>query len=183
MRPGVKRILKDILLLGVSVIAAVLLAKSNFFERLFASAEQWRLLGSFIAGLGFASLFTIAPATVALAKIAQANHILPVALVGGFGSLISDYLIFRFVRKNVTADFKYLARRFHLIGYLKFFRASYLRWLGSLLGAIIVASPLPDELGLSLMGISEMRLRVFLPLTYAIDVMGVAIVAYIAKAL
>jgi hypothetical protein len=51
------------------------------------------------------------------------------------------------------------------------------------LGALIIASPLPDELGLVFLGISKLKTRYFLPLSFVLNFFGILIIGLIAKSL
>ena len=44
------------------------------------------------------------------------------------------------------------------------------------IGAIIIASPLPDELGVSLMGMSQMKASRFILLSYILNSIGIFLV-------
>lgn len=50
-------------------------------------------------------------------------------------------------------------------------------WLGPLCGFVIIASPLPDELGLLMMGLSGIRLLWFIPLAFSANAAGIFLIA------
>jgi len=91
-------LVRDLGLIVLSILVAVILAKTGALESLITSTQEMRFMGSFIAGILFVSVFTVAPATIALGEIAQSNSVIAVALIGGLGALIGDLLIFRFVK-------------------------------------------------------------------------------------
>jgi uncharacterized membrane protein YeaQ/YmgE (transglycosylase-associated protein family) len=142
------------------------------------------VFGSFIAGLFFTSVFTVAPATVALGEIAREGEpIFLTVILGGFGAMLGDLLIFRFVKNNLSQDFsaliKYKARkRLSALFKLKLFR-----WFIAFLGALVVASPLPDELGLAMMGLTKVKTIIFIPLSFALNSFGILIICLIARAM
>ena len=49
-------------------------------------------------------------------------------------------------------------------------------WLGPLCGIIIIASPLPDEIGLFMMGLSRIRMIWFIPLAFIVNAGGIFLV-------
>ncbi len=69
-------------------------------------------------------------------------------------------------------------KRIKLLLKLKFFR-----WLTFLAGGLIIASPLPDELGISLLGFSKMKTSWFIPLSFAFNFIGILLIGWVAKAL
>lgn len=174
---------KDIGGFVLSVLLAIFLVRTGILDALLASAQEWRFIGSFIAGMLFVSVFTVAPAGAILYEIAAMNSIWEVALFGGLGGLCGDFFIFRFVRNHIAEDFSHLLKKSKRQHLLSFFRFKLFRWSIPFLGALIVASPFPDEIGLTMMGLSKTKTRVFLPLIFVLDFIGIYVLALIAKSL
>lgn len=178
------QLIRDLAICVLSVGTAILLLQNGALGNLVASAEGLELFGSFVAGLFFTSVFTVAPATVVLGALARSNSIFWVAALGGLGALIGDFIIFRFIRDSVSEDITYLVERTK--GgkkLLAVFRNRKLGWFTSVLGALIVASPLPDEIGLAMMGLSKTKTSLFIPLSFLLNFAGILIVGLVARAL
>lgn len=172
---------RDITLVVFSVIIALFLAQTEGFENFLTATKNFEIVGSFIAGLFFTSAFTTAPAIVALAEIAKANSLWPTVVFGAIGAVIGDLVIFRFVKNSLFDDVRYLlgtprSRRLAKIFHLRLFR-----WLLPLLGALVIASPFPDELGVALLGLSQTRAHVFLPVSFLFNMLGIFIIGTIAR--
>src|SRR3989338_5980948 len=174
---------RDLGLIVLSVFIAVILAKTGGLESLITSTKEVRFIGSFIAGIFFVSVFTAAPATVALGEIAQSNSIITVAIIGGLGALIGDLLIFRFIRDKISQDFSYLVKLSRTERFFSVFKLKLFRWLIPFVGALIVASPFPDEVGLAMLGLSKTKTSVFIPLSFFLNLIGILIIGLIAKTL
>lgn len=182
-----KQFLRDLFFVILSVVFAVVLIKTPMLETILHQNLGSHELGSFISGIFFTSVFTTAPATVALAEIAKSNSILLTALFGALGALLGDLFIFRFVRDNVAQDFEFLFKEIkkerrwlklhHRWGELHAFK-----WLVPLLGAICIASPLPDEIGLTILGLSKMKTWVMALLTFVLNFFGILLIGLVAKA-
>ena len=175
---------QDVALIFLSVLVAILLVRMDIIAGLIHSTRELEWIGSFVAGLFFTSVFTTAPAIAALGEIAQANHILPTAFFGAIGAVIGDLVIFRFVRDRFSEHLLALLKRKggrrrtrHLL------KLPWLRGLLFLLGGLIIASPFPDELGISLLGFSQIRLSRFIPLSFACNFLGICLIGFVAKAL
>src|SRR3990167_7131268 len=56
-------------------------------------------------------------------------------------------------------------------------------WVIPALGAVIIASPLPDELGLIMMGLSHIRTATFIVLSFMMNAAGIFAIATAAQAL
>lgn len=174
-------LIRDLGIIFLSIIIAVVLAKTGILKSLFTSTQEWEILGSLLAGIFFVSVFTVAPAAVVLVEIAQANSVLLVAFFGGIGALIGDLLIFRFIKDNLSEDILYLMKRTKQERFIKIFHLKFFRWLVPFIGALIVASPLPDEIGLAMMGLSKMKTSFFIPVSFLLNFLGILIMGFIAK--
>lgn len=173
-----RRIHKDIFWFVVSIAIALLLVRTGIIIHLLTSTVSLQLLGSFVAGLFFTSLFTIAPAGIVLAHIAENTPIAVVAFLGALGAMIGDLLIYKFLQNNLTEDITELLElpRYRRIKHL--FRVRKLRILRPLVGAIVIISPLPDEIGLALLGFSKVSTAMLLPLTFILNFFGILLVCY-----
>lgn len=174
-------IARDLGVIVLSIVIAIILAKTGVLEDILTKTQEWTVFGSLIAGMFFVSMFTAAPAGVILFELASTNSILLVALCAGVGGLIGDFLIFRFIKDSVSEDIHWLIRKTRQERLFSIFKLKLFRWLIPFIGALIVASPLPDEVGLAMMGISKMKTRVFLPISFALNFLGVLILGLFAK--
>lgn len=174
----------DIWMIAASVVFAVFLVKSGILQAALGLSGDSLLLSSFVAGLFFTSVFTTAPAIAALGLIAQSSaSVWPVALVGGIGALIGDLVIYRFLGAHFNRDVRALAS---LAGNRKLsalFRFKFFRWLTFFLGALVIASPLPDELGLMMMGVSKAKMTLLIPTSFLLNFAGIAAIGFIAKSI
>lgn len=184
LTPERRHALQDIGIVALSLAAAMALAWTSAVETLIASADGLKAAAAFVAGMFFTSVFTTAPAVVALGEIAQSGSVLATAALGALGAVIGDLLIFWLVRDKLS---DHIAR--HLkdsVGWARFMllvRARPFRWLSFFLGGLIIASPLPDEFGVSLMGFSKMDMRWFIPLSYAFNFIGILAIGEFAVAI
>lgn len=175
--------MRDLGIVALSVAVAFLLVKTGLVAEFLASAGGLRFIGSFIAGMFFVSVFTAAPAAAVLVELFEANSLLEVALAGGLGALLGDWVMFRFMRYHVANDLAYLLKHSGPRRLIAVFRLRCFRWLAPLLGALIVASPFPDEIGLALMGFSRLRTAVFLPVSFILNFLGILVIGFAVKAL
>ena len=174
---------RDLALVILSVFIAIILAKTGALKDLITSTQEVRFIGSFISGILFVSVFTAAPATVALGEIAQSNSVITVAIIGGLGALIGDLIIFRFVKDRVSQHFSYLIKVSKSERFFSIFKLRLFRWIVPFVGALIIASPLPDEIGVAMLGLSKMKNSYFILLSFLLNSAGILIIGLIAKAL
>lgn len=174
-------ILNDIAIIVLSVLVAILLVRTGVLVNLLSSVGgAW---GALIAGMFFTSLFTTAPAIAALGEIALMQGVFMTALFGAVGSMLGDLLIFKFVRdrfsEHITEMMAHQSiwRRYHLL-----FKRRFFRWVTFFVGGFILASPLPDELGIAVLGFSKMRSNYFALLSFGFNFLGILAIGLIAQA-
>jgi len=173
--------MRDLAIIIFSVIIAIIFVKTGIIKSILTSTQEMKIFGSFIAGIFFVSIFTAIPATVVFGEIAQTNSIFLVAIIGGLGALIGDLIIFRFIKDRLSEDLINLLKKTGLKRLVNIFRLRFFRWIIPFIGAIVVASPLPDELGLAMMGLSKMKNSFFIPLSFLLNASGILIICLIAK--
>ncbi len=170
-------ILHDIAIVALSVLVAVLLVQAHVIDGFLAASREFGHIGSFISGMFFTSIFTTAPAIVTLGEISQRMGVLETALWGALGAVVGDMLIFRFVKDRVSQHLTEILSHQHMFRRLhKVMKYRMFRYLTFLLGGLIIASPLPDELGISLLGMSKMREIYFVPLSFAFNFAGIVVI-------
>ncbi len=182
-REKFRHLAADIAIILVSIALSVVLIKTGALSWFLGATRGLGLFVSFIAGVFFTSAFTVAPATVVLGGMAQEFSVLWVAVFGGLGALLGDFIIFSFVRHRLAEDFKYLLRKADAERFAYIFHLKLFRWLFQFVGAVVVASPLPDELGLAMLGLSKMRPSLFIPLSFFLNSVGILVIGLIARAL
>lgn len=139
-------------------------------------------IGAFMVGIFFVSTFTVAPAAVVLFYLADLLSPIAVAALAGTGAVVGDYIIFRFLKDRIFTELKPLFLRFGG-SYLKsLFFSPYFAWLTPIIGAAIIASPLPDEVGVGILGISKLKTWQFLVLSFTLNFLGILIIVTLAKA-
>lgn len=185
MDPHLKHnLIQDAALVFLSILIAVILVKSGIIGQAIVSLHEFALLGSFIVGMFFTSIFTTAPAIAALGEMAILHSPVIVALLGALGAVVGDLIIFKFVRDRFSNDLMNAItlrrpnERLEKLVHMKFFR-----WFMFFIGGLIIASPLPDELGISMLGFSKMKLTQFIPISFTFNFIGILIIGYAARAL
>lgn len=175
--------LRDLFFIGLSIYVAVALEQTGALDRWIDSAADFAVLGSFIAGVFFTSLFTTVPAIVALAELSLHSHILAVAVPAALGALLGDLILYTFVRDVISEDFKALFAGKGGKSIRRVFAHPYLHWFMPLIGALVIASPLPDELGIALLGFSRTKLIYVIPISLVMNFFGVVVIGLTARAL
>ena len=144
-----------LLLIAVTIIIAILL----FYEaRDYMPFHDFLLsmgyLGTFISGIFHAYGFTAAPATAILLVISEKQNLLLACLIAGFGALISDLLIFLFVKNALKDELNKLAHEPIMKEFeheeRKIF-GKYYKHIFPTFAGFLIASPLPTKMGVAIM--------------------------------
>jgi hypothetical protein len=170
------RIRRDFVIVFIGISLGYWLIQSGTIHTFLGEFAGAPLLASFIAGFFFTSIFTTAPAIAALYEICQQTPLPQVAIVGAMGSMVGDFILFRFLHDRLAEDISFLSgkrkwtRLFHL------FHTKLFEWSLPLLGALVIASPFPDELGLAILGFSKLKTWQFLMLSFVFNVLGIVLI-------
>lgn len=176
-----RHLLQDFLILLCGIFFAFMFVQYGFVHGVVESLRGFTYVGIFVAGMFFTSIFTTAPAIAFLAEFAHSVPILGLALIGGLGATMGDFVLSIFVRERVSADLDFLLRsprskRFRLI-----FRTKLFRFFSSFFGALIIASPFPDEVGVALLSLSRLKQKFLLPILFFMNSVGIIIIGLIAR--
>jgi hypothetical protein len=158
--------------------------QAGFVANLFTLISPLTFVPEFIAGMLYTSALTAPFAVAAFFVIGKYTDPLTLAAVGGLGSMISDLIIlkfFRFLFFGKSSPFSGVKEMHWVIKKLRSF--SLFRTFAPIIGGIIIASPLPDELGLMILGITKINTWQASLLLYALDFAGIYVIASIAHSL
>lgn len=177
-------IIQDLILITISLLLAAIIANTGILIKFLSISKELTLLGTFVSGMFFTSMFTTAAAITALGEISLYNSIFVTAFVGAAGALVGDLLIFRFVKDKVSEHIMLLVKHNHPIKQIKFLlKSRYIKWITFLAGGLIIASPLPDELGIAMMGLSRTRTNIFVLYSFIFNFIGILIIGIVANAI
>ncbi len=153
----------NLILLTCGLISAIVISRLPFFSEIVKFIGGLGFVGAFFSGMLFASTFTVATGGLLLIHLSNTLNPLSLIFFGALGAVSADLLIFLFVKDKVadeiTPVYEKFLRQHHL---KKILHTRYFSWTLPVIGALIIASPLPDELGVSLMGISAMTIGRFI---------------------
>ena len=172
---------KNTTLLALSLVAFLYLARTPEVESFIKSIGNLGYLGAFITGIFFVSTFTVAPAAIVLFNLADHLHPVEVALLAGLGAMIGDYIIFRFLKDRVFDELVPLLRKMRLPKLRTLYKSPYFSWTLPFIGAAIIASPMPDEVGIGMLGMSKIRPWQFFLVTFVLNALGIFVVVTSAR--
>ena len=110
-------------------------------------------------------------------------HLLPLALVATVGTVVGDAVILKFLENKMTIELRPLIRKLRIEAAVRYLRHSRFRWVLVLVGAIVLASPLPDEAGLALMSVSRLGRHHVLLICFVLNFTGMWLLMAAARAI
>lgn len=177
----VKKLLIDIGIISVSIYVAIYLVQAGAVDALLHATGDNLLLVSFISGIFFTSFFTTPVSIAMFSSLAHDGNIFLIAGMGALGSVVGDFILFWFVRHHIAKDASALMKGPKWKRILRVLRKRRFRRVLPVIGALIIASPFPDEIGLALIGVSTINQKSFFLLSYIMNLLGILIILLIAS--
>ena len=172
-----------ITLLIILIVLSYYIFKNPQVDNFVAGLNNWSYLGIFIAGMLFSFGFTT-PFAIGFFIILNPENIILTGLLGGFGALISDIFIFKFIRFSFLDEFnrlehtKIIKKISHLIE--NNFGHKISIYLLYIFAGIIIASPLPDEVGVMMFaGLTKIKPLLFVTLSFIFNSLGIMLLLLI----
>ena len=173
--------LKNTFLLIVSVVALFYFSDGPFIKNVIHEIGGLGFFGAFLAGVFFVSTFTVVPAGIVLFYLAGKLDPLGVIISAGVGAMLGDYVIFRFLKDRVLGELEPVFMKLGGSHISRLFSTPYFAWLAPVFGAIIIASPFPDEIGIGLLGIAKIKNWQFLILSFILNSLGIFFIIALAN--
>jgi len=183
---------RNLIYLVISFVAAYFILRTDAIVSFIHNLGLLGFPAAFIAGMFFTYGLTTVPATVAIYSLAQAFNPFLIAFIGAFGSVVSDYLIFRFVKDRLAGEIIMLSKEINRIRkpisslvleeemiirtWKKISKSKIWNVLIPVIAGFIIASPLPDELGAAMFGAIKFDLKKFIVISYLLNFTGILII-------
>ena len=172
---------KNTTLLVLSLALFIYLAKTPTADTVISRIGDLGYFGAFLAGVLFVSTFTVAPAAVVLYYLASSLQPFEIAIIAGLGAMTGDYIIFRFIKDKIFLELQPLFLKFGKPYFKTVYTSPYFAWILPLSGAFIIASPFPDEVGVSMLGLSKIKRWQFILVTFTLNAVGIFLVVSAAQ--
>src|SRR3989344_1762667 len=88
----------------ISILIAIILLQNQAFKDWLLNLGSLEYIGALVAGALFVSSFTVAISTVVIAIMTENINPMALALIGGVGAVMGDYLVFKLVRSRLSEE-------------------------------------------------------------------------------
>ena len=138
--------------------------------------------GTFLAGVFLLTVLQQPPATAMLLILSNEQNIFFAGSIAGFGALVGDLIIFKLIRYSFADEIKKISQE-KAINYLNNKTPTlFKKYFVPILADFMIASPLPDEIGVSLLTTSQsISTKFFFVLAYTLNTAGIFVILLIGS--
>ena len=172
-------------LFAVMIIFAYLIFRDPRISEIISHLDLLKSLGSFIAGILYSFGFT-GPFAAGFFLALKPDNIWLTCIIGGTGSMVADFLIFKFVKISFKEEFRNLKEE----KFSKKLGRAIRKVMGRrvriffmyIFTIILIASPLPDETGITILaGLTKIKTKAIMVIGFALNTLGILSILYIGK--
>ena len=176
-----------LLLLVLAIILAYYLFNLPVISDFFASIQRLDYIGMFMAGMLLSFGFS-APFSIGFFITSHPGNILLATLMGGIGAMVGDILIFRTIRLSFMDEFKELnhAKIIKTIEKAIEHNKNILirHYLLYIFAGILIVTPLPDEIGISMLaGLTTVNQKKLAVISFILHSIAVFLILYFSAVL
>lgn len=168
-----------IFLLILFIILAYVIFSNPKVSGFISSLDNLKYLGIFIAGIFFTFGFS-SPFSAGFFITSNPDNILLAGVIAGFGAMLGDLFIFNLIRFSFIDEFQKLkktkiAREINSV-IEKDFGKKIKNYLMYTFVGILIASPLPDEIGvIMLAGLTKIKQNLLAIISFILNTIGILI--------
>jgi membrane protein YqaA with SNARE-associated domain len=164
-----------------ALVLFVLLIDSALLVSVIRVVDEFGYVSGLLAGALSVSFFTAAPALVLTVELAQHLNPFLLAFLVAIGSVAGDWLIIKFFEERIFTELAPVIKKLKLRRIKQALSRPYGKWVLVVIGAAVVSSPLPDEVGLALMGVGHHKRYIVLTICFVLNFIGAFLVISAAK--
>ncbi len=171
---------RNLLLFLFCTCLAIVLAFSLSFKNFVMTIGDLGYLGVFLAGFFYVYTLSALLGIVLILLFSHSLSLLGITIVAGSGAMVADFLIYYFSDKIFTEVEQPLPK--NLKQFITRWRKNkQANWLLVSLGLTCLMLPIPDEIGISFMGLSRMRKEKFLLFAFLFNAVGIYLLVQIVQ--
>ena len=166
----------------ISVILVYVLFSGLAYKPLHDALIFMGYFGTFLAGLLYPYALTSAAGTGILLILAKEQNILFAGVIAGIGALISDIILFLFVTHSFSDEVQKLSQETVIRTVNRWIPDSIRVYLLATFAGLLIASPLPTEIGILLMtSIKNISFKKFIIIIYILHASAIFIILLIGS--
>lgn len=168
------------LIFVLSVTLAIILYWLGLIDRAVLALGPLGYAGAFLAGMFFSTSFGGAAGALFLLDLGGVLNPYLVAVLGGLGAMLADLLIYEIVKDGLLQEIKLILTNFIPLEKREIMermsRKRFFIWGMPFLASFFIASPLPDEIGVSLFSLINFKPKYLSVITFLLNTIGIFII-------
>ncbi len=153
---------------------AIWLYLTGTLENAILLLNNYGYAGAFLSGLFLTSGFTTPFAIAVFLSFRATLNLFAVAFLGAFGATLMDYFLFSSTKKIVRQT--RVTASAHVFKFKKF-----PSFVTAIIGGVVLASPLPDEIAVSLVGVAQLDAKTFVVLAFFFKFLGILAIVLVGQ--
>ncbi|PIR03075.1 MAG: hypothetical protein COV60_02250 [Candidatus Magasanikbacteria bacterium CG11_big_fil_rev_8_21_14_0_20_43_7] len=171
----------------ISIGIAIILFMTGTFHILVGHLDGFGYVGALIAGFFFSFTFTAASAGLFFVEIGDTLNPFLLAILAGVGAMCADMIMFKFMKVGILAEIKTLLKAIISIPTLSHMERLTKKkvWLWGIpfFASLLIASPLPNEIGIALFGVINFRPKYLSAISYLLNTIGICALIFLGRAI
>lgn len=176
---------KNLVLLLLGILVAFFISRNQDLKNFLLRIGDLDYLGAFLTGILFSSTFTFPIGALVLLDLAKDIPIFPLVVLLCLGAVSVDFLIFKLIKNSAAEEISPIYEELEKLGkknhLRKLFHTKYFGWTLPVFGTFIMMLPIPDELGISILGISNIKPARFLLISLCCHAIGMFLIVTAAR--
>jgi hypothetical protein len=165
---------KNLTILVCTLVISFFIGSNSFFKDFMFNHG---LPTAFLAGGIFISTFTCPIACAMLLVLAEKFPLQELWIIAAAGAVISDFVFFNLVKDQLGEE---IAPIIEDVADVKHFDSvldtEHFKWIIPIIGAGLILSPLPNVIGLKMIGVRRLKKMHFVALSAAVNTIGIAFI-------
>lgn len=164
---------RKLFLYGVVIVFALWLLDTEIIKDLVIKITPLKYVAEFVAGALYTTVLTVPLSIALLASLSEVSNIYLIVAIGSIGAVFGDFLLMNIVtriRRTILIRKEKRPRHAHKIP----------KPFLIIAGIACLALPVPDEVAMTLLGISEIRTKTFIFVVYPAKAIGIFFVTLFA---
>ena len=168
----------------ISIILVYVLFSGLAYKPLHDALLFMGYFGTFLAGLLYPYALTSAAGTGILLILAKEQNLLLAGAIAGIGALISDIILFLFVTHSFSDEVQKLSKERVVRTVNRWIPDSIRVYLLASFAGLLIASPLPTEIGILLMtSIKNISFKKFIIIIYVLHATAIFVILLVGSTL
>jgi len=169
-----------LLLLLLMILLSYFIFKNPLVANEISKLQSLSYLGIFIAGLFFTFGFS-APFAIGFLIVSNSQNIFLAAVLGGVGALVSDMLIFKFIKFSFMDEFEKLEKtkivREGVFVVKNHFKKRVVHYILYAFAGIFIVTPLPDELAIIMLaGLTSIKPKILAVISFVLHTLAIYLI-------